>query len=168
MDEIRITLKRTFPYRPPIVYDWQIYPMRLVRYIYAVERGDDYLTVLIYAWIDDSRTCEIEIGYKDIFSVTLRPEELKADVFYRAQEIVYRRILASSPIQGCDLPPSTEYKPCHCGADCDFQWRNERYGESCWGEVDPGDVPDDGQEWTHACKGHMPIYDGEEYKEKPE
>lgn len=52
---------------------------------------------------------------------------------------------------------SPSYKPCHCGAACDFSDESTD-AEPCWGDVDAVDevqCAEDEYYFVHACEGHF-------------
>ena len=67
---------------------------------------------------------------------------------------------------------SHEYKKCSCGGDC-YLYDNddEQKIRPCWGDVDPIDEIDWGDElgwsWVHSCEGHWEQYQGSVNKYNP-
>jgi hypothetical protein len=62
------------------------------------------------------------------------------------------------------MSTDTEYRPCHCGADC--PWIGVRDQEPCWGLVEP--MEDCGTEgFIHACQGHYDLNVGKPYIPRP-
>lgn len=99
---------------PPMRYPWQIYPMRWLSNLWVDHWS--CLSVTIRVYLEKSFFDCVVHNYAP-YVVPSSQESLERECFYQAQETVYASIVASSPIQGCSLPPSTEYKPCRCGAD---------------------------------------------------
>lgn len=162
MDVINITPTFTpLPPPPPMLYDWQIYPME----IKSKELSENtnalfYARITILVW----REKVIKTVFLDydnpMHYYIVEQADIVADAFYKAQEFVFHCELDAAPIATCADPPSMEYEPCHCGADCDYYDAN---GEPCWGEVVTPNIPDGDEGWRHACAGHLDRLDGGEY-----
>jgi hypothetical protein len=143
-----------------MIYDWQIYPMRWMSTEFDEKTNNQKVSIEV--WRDGNYKRVVTIEYK---AVWLYGDALIIDAFRIAQEVQFERILGDSPLVMCAEPPSVELKPCeHCGAGCDFRYRD---GEPCYGEVSAVDGPDNEGEWTHACDGHADCYDDGGYKVKP-
>jgi len=141
---------------PPLIYDWQIYPMMLI----DKKLSGDRLTLTISVRRGPLEGIVTIEHYYPVRELIDSANLLESDL-YRAQEFIYNEYLRNSPIMTCAEPPKLDYALCHCGAGCDFDWRDN---EPCWGEVTPVDVPGGDDDWQHACRGHADCYGGGEYR----